>query len=83
MKSDVTNGEESVEETSTSMQAKVKRFVKNHGYYRLPKFFRAHLYFVYRYYFRLGFLDGTEGKIYTFFAGILVSFFGRCQVVRV
>ena len=66
MKSDAANGEESVEETSTSMQAKVKRFVKNHGYYSLPKFFRAHLYFIYRYYFRLGFLDGTEGKIYTF-----------------
>ena len=48
------------------MQAKVKRFVKNHGYYSLPKFFRAHLYFIYRYYFRLGFLDGIEGKIYTF-----------------
>lgn len=66
MKTDAENGEESVEETSTSMQAKVKRFVKNHGYYSLPKFFRAHLYFIYRYYFRLGFLDGTEGKIYTF-----------------
>ena len=66
MKSDDANGEESVEETSTSMQAKVKRFVKNHGYYSLPKFFRAHLYFIYRYYFRFGFLDGTEGKIYTF-----------------
>lgn len=66
MKSDVLTGEESVEETPTSMQAKVKRFVKNHGYYRLPKFFRAHLYFIYRYYFRFGFLDGTEGKIYTF-----------------
>lgn len=48
------------------MDFKVKRFVKNHGYYSLPKFFRAHLYFIYRYYFRLGFLDGTEGKIYTF-----------------
>ena len=66
MKSDAANGEESVEETSTSMQAKVKRFVKNQGYYSLPKFFRAHLYFIYRYYVRLGFLDGTEGKIYTF-----------------
>ena len=66
MKSDAANGEDSVEETSTSMQAKVKRFVKNHGYYSLPKFFRAHLYFIYRYYLRLGFLDGTEGKIYTF-----------------
>lgn len=51
---------------NTSIQAKLKRYIKNHGYYSLPKFIRAHLYFVYRYYFRLGFLDGTEGKIYTF-----------------
>ncbi len=55
-----------VEHTATSMQAKAKRFIKNHGYYSLPKFFRAHLYFIYRYYIRLGFLDGKEGKIYTF-----------------
>ena len=57
---------ESRELTNTSRQAKIKRLIKNHGYYSLPKFFRAHLYFIYRYYFRLGFLDGTEGKIYTF-----------------
>lgn len=66
MKADAINGESSVGETATSMQAKIKRFIKNHGYYSLPKFFRAHIYFVYRYYFRLGFLDGTEGKIFTF-----------------
>lgn len=51
---------------TNSFQAKIKRFVKNYGYYSLPKFFRAHIYFIYRYYFRLGFLDGLEGKIYTF-----------------
>lgn len=65
-KSGAIYGDESMEETSTSMQAKAKRFVKKYGYYSLPKFFRAHLYFIYRYYIRLGFLDGTEGKIYTF-----------------
>ena len=65
-KADEHNGKESVGETATSLQAKIKRFVKNHGYYSLPKFFRAHIYFIYRYYFRLGFLDGTEGKIFTF-----------------
>ncbi len=47
-------------------QAKMKRAVKNKGYYRLPKFWRAHLYFIYRYYIKLGFLDGTEGKIFHF-----------------
>lgn len=56
----------SIESTNTSFQAKLKRKLKSKGYYSLPKFFRAHLYFVYRYYFRLGFLDGNEGKIYTF-----------------
>lgn len=66
MKADAQNGSESVGETATSLQAKLKRFVKNHGYYFLPKFLRAHIYFIYRYYFRLGFLDGTEGKIFTF-----------------
>jgi len=58
--------DESVEDTASSLQAKIKRIIKRHGYYSLPKFFRAHLYFIYRYYIRLGFLDGTEGKIYTF-----------------
>lgn len=65
MKTD-NNSNEFVNETTTSFQAKMKRFVKNHGYYSLPKFLRAHIYFIYRYYFRLGFLDGMEGKIYTF-----------------
>lgn len=50
----------------SSFQAKVKRIIKNKGYYSLPKFFRAHLYYFYRYYIKLGFLDGAEGKIFTF-----------------
>lgn len=50
----------------TGGQAERKRFIKNNGYYKLPLFFRAHLYFIYRYYIRLGFLDGKEGKIYHF-----------------
>ena len=35
-------------------------------YYRLPKFIRAKLYYWYRYYIQLGFLDGKPGKIYCF-----------------
>lgn len=57
----------SLEQDGTlTRQAKMKRIVKNSGYYSLPKFFRAHLYFIYRYYIRLGFLDGSEGKIFHF-----------------
>ena len=46
--------------------AKIKRFVKMNIYYKLPLGTRAHLYFLYRYYFKLGFLDGKEGKIFAF-----------------
>lgn len=46
--------------------AKIKRFIKTKIYYKLPMGFRAWLYYVYRYYFRLGFLDGREGKIFCF-----------------
>lgn len=66
LKADVMNREESVGKTANSFQARLKRYIKNYGYYSLPKFLRAHLYFIYRYYFKLGFLDGPEGRIYTF-----------------
>ena len=42
-----------------------KRF-RDSLYYRLPPFLRAKLYFWYRYYIRLGFLDGTQGRIFAF-----------------
>jgi len=59
--------DESLEKSGTSsFQAKKKRRIKNEGYYNLPKFWRAHVYFIYRYYILLGFLDGKEGKIYHF-----------------
>lgn len=44
----------------------IKTWVKMHLYYKLPLGLRSHLYYIYRYYIRLGFLDGKEGKIYTF-----------------
>lgn len=47
-------------------KARTKRFIKFRIYYKLPMGMRAHLYFWYRYYFKLGFLDGKEGKIYAF-----------------
>lgn len=59
-------GDALADDGGSSGQAQMKRLVKNSGYYRLPKFFRAHLYFIYRYWFRLGFLDGPEGKIFHF-----------------
>lgn len=40
------------------------RWLKHHVYARLPLFVRAMLYFVYRYFFRLGFVDGKEGLVF-------------------
>lgn len=53
-------------EKGLNPRAKIKRFMKLRVYYKLPMGLRAHLYYIYRYYFKLGFLDGKEGKIFTF-----------------
>lgn len=47
-------------------KARFKRWVKFKFYYKLPMGMRAHLYYLYRYYWKLGFLDGKEGKIFAF-----------------
>jgi glycosyltransferase involved in cell wall biosynthesis len=47
-------------------QAERTKRIRDGFYYRLPMFFRAKLYYWYRYYIRLGFLDGTPGRIYAF-----------------
>lgn len=59
----------------SSRQAKMKRIIKNRGYYKLPQFFRAHIYFLYRYYIKLGILDGPEGKIFHFLQAYWYRFF--------
>jgi glycosyltransferase involved in cell wall biosynthesis len=47
-------------------QARRKRIVKEEFYYGLPLVMRAGMYFLYRYLFRFGFLDGRVGFIYHF-----------------
>lgn len=46
--------------------AKNKNKIKSNFYYKLPLGFRAWIYYIYRFYFRLGFLDGRPGKYYAF-----------------
>ncbi len=45
-------------------QAAKKRWMKTNLYYRLPMFWRALFFWIYRYFFKLGFLDGVPGLIY-------------------
>lgn len=49
------------------LPAKVRRFIKYKIYYKMPMRMRCWMYFIYRYIFRLGFLDGREGFLYVFF----------------
>lgn len=49
-------------------QAKAKR-LKKHKYARMPLFWRAFLYFVMRYIFKGGFLEGREGFLWHFLQG--------------
>ena len=51
-----------VSDASLSGRRKLKFML----YYRLPKFFRCWLLFIYIYIFRLGFLDGREGFVYNY-----------------
>lgn len=50
-------------------QASAKRWIKENLYAGMPLGFRAMLYFLYRYFGRLGFLDGWEGFVFHFFQG--------------
>lgn len=47
-------------------QAAWRRRIKERTYARLPLFVRPMAYFVYRYFFKLGFLDGLKGFAFTF-----------------
>lgn len=51
-----------------SEQAKAKRIAK-HRYSCQPLFWRSFAYFIYRYFFKLGFLEGKEGFMWHFFQG--------------
>ncbi len=55
-------------------QARIKRILKEGVYYRFPLFVRPLLYWIWRYFFRLGFLDGRPGLIYHFLQGFWYRF---------
>lgn len=52
-------------------------------YYKLPLFVRARLYYWYRYYAQLGFLDGKEGKIFIYFQAYWYRFLVDAKIVEI
>lgn len=59
---------------SASFQAWLKRRIKEGVYNRLPFTLSATLYFLWRYLFQLGFLDGRSGLVYHFLQGYWYRF---------
>lgn len=57
---------ENLEKKEQKNEIDLKTWFKMNIYYRLPIGTRAHIYYLYRYYILMGFLDGKEGKIYAF-----------------
>lgn len=65
---------DSIEAELSQQQDKRKRWVKENFYTYIPLFLRPFLYFIYRYIFRLGFLDGIPGLIWHFLQGFWYRF---------
>lgn len=65
---DLTNAGKSDEEKLISEQAHKKRMMK-HKYAKQPLFWRSFAYFCYRYFFKLGFIEGKEGFLWHFMQG--------------
>ncbi|MBR9867918.1 MAG: glycosyltransferase family 2 protein [Oceanospirillales bacterium] len=61
--------EESFITENTGFSIRFKRFLKQSIYLKLPYFVRPVLYFLFRYFVQLGFLDGTRGFAYHFMQG--------------
>jgi glycosyltransferase involved in cell wall biosynthesis len=72
--------EEYLETSSTSLQASGKRWIKETIYNHLPFWLGPLGYFVFRYFFLLGFLDGGEGLIYHFLQGFWYRFLVGAKV---
>ncbi|MEI6986388.1 MAG: glycosyltransferase family 2 protein, partial [Rhodospirillaceae bacterium] len=62
------------------VKAERTRWLKTRIYRRAPLFARAFLYFIYRYIFRLGFLDGVPGLIFHVNQGFWYRFFVDARI---
>lgn len=54
------------QENNVSNDKSFRTYIKMNVYYKLPMGFRSWLFYMYRLYIKLGFLDGKEGRIYAF-----------------
>lgn len=67
---------------ASSTQAAVKRWIKERLYNRLPFWAGPLGYFLFRYVFQFGFLDGPEGLVYHFLQGFWYRFLVGAKVLE-
>lgn len=68
---------------NSNKQSKLKRFLKHSIYEKFPKSLRSFLYFLYRYIFRAGFLDGYQGLVWNFLQGFWYRFLVDVKVYEI
>lgn len=73
---------ETLTASGASSQASIKRWAKEHVYNRIPFTLSALAYFVWRYIFQLGFLDGRSGLVYHFLQGYWYRFLVGAKVME-
>jgi len=66
-----------------SREARIKRVIKNSIYAHLPLGFRSTAYFFYRYFIRLGFLDGWQGLAFHVLQGFWYRFLVDVEVAEI
>lgn len=74
--------DEGVTTDNSSFQASAKRFIKEKVYNRMPFTVSSTLYFLYRYIFQLGFLDGRSGLVYHFLQGYWYRFLVGAKIME-
>lgn len=68
---------------SKKSQDKNIRWYKENVYLKFPKYVRAFLYFLFRYFFKLGFLDGKQGIIWHFLQSFWYRFLVDAKVDQI
>lgn len=58
------------------------RKLRDNVYYKMPLFWRAKWYFWYRYYIKMGFLDGYQGKVFAFIQAYFYRFLVDAKILE-
>ena len=56
--------------------------LRDNLYYKMPLFLRSKWYFWYRYYIKLGFLDGKQGKVFAFLQAYFYRFLVDAKILE-